>query len=409
MPASSNLFTTIRTEGGLLPPDLLERIATGEGLDGLDPEDYGLEKGERLNEAISRAWTHAQAHWASWQATLDGPGETGISEARNQWLLPLFRELGYGRLIYHQAAEEIEGRRYQISHRAGEWDGAPPVHSISPLQNGDGAKSPLDHAARSDGSGPRRSPHGMLQEYLNQTEHLWGAVTDGRTLRLLRDNASLSRAAYVEADLEAMFREGVYSDFVLLYLLLHRSRLPQEGQPPEETWLEIWRREGEASGARALDELRGGVEKAIRALGQGFIEHPSNEALGNRLRTGELDVQDYYRQLLRLVYRLLFLLAAEERDLLFAPDVAPRQKEVYREYYGVNRLRDLARRRSTDPHDDLWQGMQVLFRTLREDEPANLLGLSPLGGLFDSREMRDVDGRQDAVPVRLRNGHLLEA
>ena len=59
MPASSNLFTTIRTEGGLLPPDLLERIATGEGLDGLDPEDYGLEKGERLNEAISRAWTHA--------------------------------------------------------------------------------------------------------------------------------------------------------------------------------------------------------------------------------------------------------------------------------------------------------------------------------------------------------------
>jgi hypothetical protein len=167
-----------------------------------------------------------------------------VTEAREQWLLPLFRELGYGRLTYRQAAEEIEGRHYRISHRAGEWDGAPPIHTIAPLQNGDGVKSPLDHAARADGAGPKRSPHGLLQEFLNQTEHLWGTVTDGRTLRLLRDNASLSRAAYVEVDLEAMFREGVYSDFVLLYLLLHRSRLPREGQPPAEAWLEIWRREG---------------------------------------------------------------------------------------------------------------------------------------------------------------------
>lgn len=151
MAARGNLFTTIRTEGGLLPPDLLERIAAGKGLGGLDPEDYGLAKGERLNEAISRAWTHAQAHWASWQATLERSGETGISEARNQWLLPLFRELGYGRLTFQQAAEEIEGRRYVISHRAGEWDGAPPVHTVAP-QNGDGAKSPLDHAARADGT-----------------------------------------------------------------------------------------------------------------------------------------------------------------------------------------------------------------------------------------------------------------
>ena len=61
MAARDTLFTTVRTEGGLLPPDLLERIASGEGLDGLDPEDYGLETGERLNEAISGAWNRAQA------------------------------------------------------------------------------------------------------------------------------------------------------------------------------------------------------------------------------------------------------------------------------------------------------------------------------------------------------------
>ena len=51
---------------------------------------------------------------------------------------------------------------------------------------------------------------------------------------------------------------------------------------------------------------------------------------------------------------------------------------------GVNRLRDLARRRSADPHDDLWQGMQVLFCALREEAPAKLLGArfwtAPAGG-----------------------------
>ena len=78
------------------------------------------------------------------------------------------------------------------------------------------ARSWLDHAARADGAGPKRSPHGLVQEYLNRRTHLWGVVTDGCRLRLLRDNASLSRAAYVEFDLEAMFQGGVYADFVLL-------------------------------------------------------------------------------------------------------------------------------------------------------------------------------------------------
>ena len=81
-----------------------------------------------------------------------------MTEAREQWLLPLFKELGYGRLTYRQAAEEVEGRRYLISHRAGEWDGAPPIHTIAPSENGSGARSSLDHAARADGTGPLHQP-----------------------------------------------------------------------------------------------------------------------------------------------------------------------------------------------------------------------------------------------------------
>ncbi|MBN1262658.1 MAG: hypothetical protein JXB35_18395, partial [Anaerolineae bacterium] len=56
-------FTTIKTEGGILPADLLQRIAEGRDLDGLSPEDYHLYAGERLNEAINRAWNRCLGAW----------------------------------------------------------------------------------------------------------------------------------------------------------------------------------------------------------------------------------------------------------------------------------------------------------------------------------------------------------
>ena len=38
------------------------------------------------------------------------------------------------------------------------------------------------------------SPHGLVQEFLNRSDdHLWAFVSNGRRLRVLRDNASLTR------------------------------------------------------------------------------------------------------------------------------------------------------------------------------------------------------------------------
>jgi hypothetical protein len=44
------LFTTIRTEGAILPADLLQRVASGDKeLGGLKPAGYHLIEGEPLN------------------------------------------------------------------------------------------------------------------------------------------------------------------------------------------------------------------------------------------------------------------------------------------------------------------------------------------------------------------------
>src|SRR5207249_542946 len=61
----------------------------------------------------------------------------------------------------------------------------------------------------------------------------------------------------------------VYSDFVLLWLICHQSRV--ETEIPAECWLERWSHTAQEQGARALEKLRDGVEEAIKALGCGFL------------------------------------------------------------------------------------------------------------------------------------------
>lgn len=396
---TTSTFVTVRAEGGLLPPELLARIAGNDAeLAGLRPDDFGLPAGERLTEAASRAWARVRTYWAAFRSASDGlaRSESGTTETRDQWIRPLLRELGWRELTYRAAAEEVEGKRFSISHRGGEEDGpvAPPVHIISfrygmekPVPVGGGATGYLARLSV--------SPHGLLQDYLNRTGHLWGLVTNGLKLRLLRDNLSFSRPAFVEFDLEGMLDGGVYADFVLLFLLLHRSRFASPSVDPRSCWLERWREDAAARGMRALDNLRDGVKAAIGELGQGLLEHPENNALRARLLDGRLTSAGYYRQLLRLVYRLLFLLAAEERDLLFPPGADPVRRPVYTDHYGVGRLRELVgRRRAADHHDDLWRSLLIAFAMLRDEKGGgDRIGLRPLGGgLFDTDACPDLDG-----------------
>ena len=65
----------------------------------------------------------------------------------------------------------------------------------------------------------------------------------------------------------------------------------------------------------------------------------------------QLDAPRFYRQLLRLVYRLLFLLVAESRDLLLDPAVERETARVrYRDWYSLDRLRRIARHKRSVGH-----------------------------------------------------------
>ncbi len=260
-------FTTIRTEGGLFPPDFLRRVTESSStIPGLTPEAYHLAGKEKLNEAASRAWNRLLGIWIVFYATNVPAGDPGTTTTREKWLLPLFGELGYGRLQQARALE-VNGRSYPVSHG---WQNVP-IHLV-------GRNIDLDHRTAGVAGAARTSPHSLVQELLNRREESqWGFVSNGLKLRLLRDNRSLTRQAYVEFDLVAMMEGQAFSDFVLLWLMCHQSRV--EAVPPEPCWLEKWATEAREQGTRALDELRDGVERAIEALGRGFLKHPANRSL----------------------------------------------------------------------------------------------------------------------------------
>ena len=156
-----------------------------------------------------------------------------------------------------------------------------------------------------------------MQEFLNRSpDHLWAIVANGLRLRVLRDSQALSRQAYLEFDLAALFDGEVYADFVLLWRVVHATRFaPREDGQPESCWLEQWTKLANEQGARALGDLRQGVERALQILGQGLVGHPRNTDLREALRSGTLTVNDLHGQLLRVVYRLIFLFVAEDRTI----------------------------------------------------------------------------------------------
>ena len=225
------------------------------------------------------------------------------------------------------------------------------------------------------------SPHSLVQEWLNRSEgSLWGLVSNGRQLRLVRDNVSMTRQAFVEFDLEAIFKGQSFADFRLLWLTLHATRfdVPADGQP-HECIIEKWHVEGATVGTRVLGELSTGVKQAIEALGRGFLAHPANNDLRTALASGELASQDYYRQLLRLVYRLLFLFVTESRDLLLDPAASRRTRDLYKQHYSATRLQTLAGTTRGNRHRDLYESLKLVMTALGHSGAAPL-GLLGLGG-----------------------------
>ncbi|NYI03819.1 Eco57I restriction-modification methylase domain-containing protein [Allostreptomyces psammosilenae] len=399
MPAATRTalaFTAVTTVGGLLPADMLLRIAEARNLPGTKPADYGLPASVPVRDEAERAWEYLKPLWRDLRTALPADPATGApaadptGRAGTDWLAQLFRKLDFGALTEVGpagiTADSDPDKRFPVSHR----HGPALIHLIPWNQELDKRPAP--------GQVPAQS---MLQDCLNRTDaHLWAVLTNGRRLRLLRDSSSFATASYVEFDLEAIFDSELFSEFVLLYCVLHASRFTvPAGEAASGCWLEKWRAEAVTSGARALDQLRLGVQNALTVLGTGFLRHPDNSRL--RENTDPKALRD---ALLRLVYRLLFVFVAEDRDALLDPKADKRQREAYERYFSSARLRERARRRQGTAHGDQYEALRIVLDALGTEGGRPELALPGLGGLFSHT---DADAPLDGL--KLSNEALLTA
>ena len=393
----NQVFTAVHTVGGLLPADMLVRISEGKDVPGSKPADYGLPSSRSVRDEAERSWEYLKPLWRDLRKHLPEDRATGLpatdptGRAEADWMAPLWRELGFGPLTQVGpggiTADSDGEKKFPVSHR---WRHAL-IHQTA--WNAD-----LDKRPGGAGTVP---PQSMLQECLNRTEaHLWGVLTNGRQVRLLRDSSALATASYVEFDLESIFDGELFSEFVLLYRVLHVSRFEvAEDAAPSACRLEKWRTEAIASGTRALDQLRKGVQDAITALGTGFLRHPENTALREDVRPKALQAA-----LLRLVYRLLFVFVAEDRDALLSPKADPQARERYEAYFSSARLRAHARKRRGTAHGDLYEALRIVLDALGDEAGRPELGLPGLGGLFN-----DTDADAPLRGLKLSNEALLTA
>ncbi|CAN0494947.1 unnamed protein product, partial [Phaeothamnion confervicola] len=150
------IYPSIRIEGSILSPDIVDRL---DDLAGQRPADFGLESTAKVKDEIARAWADAQDYWRIFQRKLesvraDSPATT---DTRQQWVLPLLGLLGY-QLDFQSKSAEVNGKLYSLSHRVANRGGT--VVHVTGYRDPAG----LDRKAEQRSGALRMSAHAMVQE-----------------------------------------------------------------------------------------------------------------------------------------------------------------------------------------------------------------------------------------------------
>jgi hypothetical protein len=371
-------WPSLSLEGNLIAPAMvaaIDRRAAPEQSEA----DYRIRKGLTIREEISTAFRVGQSHFDAF-AKVANPSP----EATVRFIKAFLQEtFGFDDLVPAAAP---------LAFLAGD---RVPVVVVPPTDEKLDRRSAILSIDRA------RSPAFALQDHLNEHDDtLWGLVTNGTLIRLVRDNASLTRPAFIEADLSQIFSNEDAASFAALWLLIHRTRFGVAGAPASDCALERWRDAGAKEGEVARDRLAAQVQIALKVLGSGFLE--ANPDLATRLKSGEVKLTDWFNELLRLVYRLIFLMVAEDRNLLHPEKAKPDARKLYAEGYSLAALRaQCFRAASWDKHHDRYEGIKIVFRALAHGQGA--LALPALGGLFSDDRLPQLE------TARLRNRAFMEA
>ncbi len=225
--------------------------------------------------------------------------------------------------------------------------------------------------------GTHENPSAQICLYLYRTGVRWGILTNGRHWRLYERELSRTGGVYYEVDLPALLEQNDPEPFRYFFHFFRR-----EAFLPDEEGLSFVERVLKGSQEYAVqvgERLRENVYDALRILIDGFLRFPTN-----RLSADDPEMlQRVYEKSLIVLYRLLFLLYAEDRGLL------PISHIVYRDYCLQKIHREvnesLRSGREYYPRETrFWNALLTLTRIIDEGLPDNGELVLPAynGGLF---------------------------
>lgn len=393
-------YTSIHIYGHLLSDDILHNIESDNTLLGNRDQDFGMDIS--VSSAIDYVWSSLRNDWNFYKERAGNErlavrDPYGTRRARDL-MERLLQSLGY-KLDRQVANIEVAGTGYDISYTCTDLGNMPFV-IIGENITTDGSINTLDKCSldyRAKGNMRKKSAHATMLEYLNATENVYGIISNGQILRIIRNSGQLVKLTYIEFDLRRMLEEDKYTEFCLMFRLLHASRFRTSGDEP--CVLERWFNMSVESGNRIRNGLSRAVQTTMETIGNAVLtsEGEGNDALRRAFADGTMDAPKLNKELIHFIYRLLFLFIIEERGLVYQiPDSvdAPHYKQqcqwqdIYKKYYAASRLRRLSELSylKQRQYSDLWQGLMDTFHLFEPDTFGEKLGIKPLGGVLFGTE-----------------------
>ncbi len=254
---------------------------------------------------------------------------------------------------------------------------------------------PLDRRGGLEDAFDPGTPSSQILRYLSSTELasdgkiLWGILTNGCLWRLYYHKAKSRTEGYLEFDLDPILNpDGLFplSDqerleaFKLFYLFFSRDAFVPTTERPYKTFLEFALEEGKNYEERVTEDLKQKIfEDVFIYLARGFVENAERKGIS----IDQAFLDEVYKNVLTLLYRLLFILYAEDRDLLPLRD--PRYDNYsMRELCGEIKRRVEERDTLSQRATQFWDCLKALFRIINEGDPSLNVPVYN-GGLFDPR------------------------
>ncbi len=224
---------------------------------------------------------------------------------------------------------------------------------------------------------------GQILRYLSAVEVesggkvLWGILTNGRVWRLYYHRFPSRMEGYIEFDLGRVVKERDLTLLKLFYLLFRKEAfIPAEWR--RKSFLEMALQERKRWEERVSESLENKIFlEVFPSIAKGFFEDAAKKG---REKNEEL-LEEVYENTLIFLYRLLFLLYAEDRNLLPVDDENYRTYSLMKIREEIAELMDAGRTPSCKFF--YYDRLKNLFKIVNNGDKA--LKISAYnGGLFNS-------------------------